>query len=92
MSGRVRSAWGRHGEEEGVVADLRWDDVKWFFDPVEMGSLPDVCVPDTSVENWQAVLDLVREQGWTFRYSEGGMVLPLPRAETVLSRSAVPVR
>ncbi|MEU2430255.1 hypothetical protein ABZ611_12170 [Streptomyces sp. NPDC007861] len=70
------------------MADLRWDDVKWFFDPVEMGSLPDVCVPDTSVENRQAVLGLVREQGWAFRYSEGGTVLPLPRAETVLSRPA----
>ncbi|MEV6180522.1 hypothetical protein [Streptomyces sp. NPDC052015] len=70
------------------MADLLWDDVKWFFDPVEMGTLPDVFVPDTSVEDWQAVLDLVREQGWAFEYSEGGAVLPLPRAEVVLSRPA----
>lgn len=70
------------------MADLRWDDVKAFFDPVDMGTLPDVCVPDTSVEDWQAVLDLVGERGWAYRYSEGGAVLPLPRAEVVLSRPA----
>jgi hypothetical protein len=70
------------------MAALLWDDVKWFFDPVEMGTLPDVFVPDTSIEDWQAVLDLVGEQGWAFEYSEGGTVLPLPRAEVVLSRPA----
>ncbi|MER8012572.1 hypothetical protein [Streptomyces sp. NPDC094149] len=59
------------------MAALLWDDVKWFFDPVEMGTLPDVFVPDTSIEDWQAVLDLVGEQGWAFEYSEGGTVLPL---------------
>ncbi len=41
------------------VADLLWDDVKCFFDPRLMGSLPDVIVPEASVEDWQAVLDLV---------------------------------
>ncbi|MDX2931032.1 hypothetical protein [Streptomyces ipomoeae] len=70
------------------MADLLWDDVKWFFDPVEMGSLPDVFVPGTAVEDWQAVLDLIGERGWAFQYSEGETVLPLPRAEVVLSRPA----
>lgn len=51
---------GKHGG----VADLLWDDVKCFFDPNLMGSLPDVRVP------------------------EGETVLPVPRAEAVLSRSA----
>lgn len=36
------------------MADLLWDDVKCFFDPDLMGSLPDVRVPDASVEDWQA--------------------------------------
>lgn len=74
---------GQHGE----VADLLWDDVKCFFDPDLMGSLPDVRVPDASVEDWQTVLDLVAEKGWN-QYSEGETVLPVPRAGAVLSRPA----
>lgn len=51
-----------------------------------MGSLPDVRVPRTSVKDWQAILGLVAEKGWTCQYSEGKTVLPVPRAEDVLSR------
>ncbi|GGT34134.1 hypothetical protein GCM10010271_42830 [Streptomyces kurssanovii] len=72
----------------GGVTDLLWDDVSCFFDPDLMGSLPDVRVPDTSVTDWQAVLDLVVEKGWRCQYSEGETVLPVPRAEGVLSRPA----
>ncbi len=75
---------GQHGE----VSELLWDDVAYFFDPDLMGALPDVRVPDTSVEDWQAVLDLIGESGWRCQYSEGDVVLPVPRAEAVLSRSA----
>ncbi|PJM97854.1 hypothetical protein CG740_38860 [Streptomyces sp. CB01201] len=74
--------------QHGGAADLLWDDVKCFFDPDLKGSLPDVRVPDASVEDWQAVLDLVAEKGWKRQYSEGGTVLPAPRAEAVLSRPA----
>ncbi|MFD6873880.1 MULTISPECIES: hypothetical protein [unclassified Streptomyces] len=70
------------------MADLLWDDVSCFFDPVLMGSLPDVRVPDCSVEDWQVVLDLVEARGWKCRYSEGETVLPVPRAQAVLSRPA----
>ncbi|WP_031487691.1 hypothetical protein [Streptomyces bicolor] len=70
------------------MADLLWDDVRCFFDPDSMGSLPDVRVPGASVEDWQAVLDLVAEKGWKCRYSEGEAVLPVPRAEPVLARPA----
>lgn len=72
--------------QHGGVADLLWEDVKCFFDPDLMGSLPDVRVPDASVEDWQAVLDLVVEKGWKCQYSAGERVLPVPRAEVVLSR------
>jgi len=68
------------------VADLLWDDVSSFFDPDAMESLPDVRVPDVSVEGWQAVLDLVAEKGWKCEYLEGATVLAVPRAEAVLSR------
>ncbi|MFJ3205674.1 hypothetical protein [Streptomyces sp. NPDC086989] len=70
------------------MADLLWDDVRCFFDPDLMGSLPDVRVPDCSVEGWQAVLDLVEARGWKCQYSEGETVLPVPRAESVLARPA----
>nr|WSX73029.1 hypothetical protein OH826_03735 [Streptomyces sp. NBC_00899]WSX80905.1 hypothetical protein OH826_47775 [Streptomyces sp. NBC_00899] len=70
------------------MADLLWDDVKCFFDPDLMGSLPDVRVPDASVEDWQAVLDLVAANGWKCQYAEGATELPVPRAEAVLSRPA----
>ncbi|MFE0348890.1 hypothetical protein [Streptomyces griseoluteus] len=70
------------------MADLLWDDVKGFFDPDLMGSLPDARVPDASVKDWQAVLDLVGEKGWKCQYSEGERVLQVARAEAVLSRRA----
>ncbi|MFG1919958.1 hypothetical protein [Micromonospora sp. NPDC048898] len=53
------------------MPDLLWDDVKNFFDPDLMGALPDVRVEDASVEDWQAVFDLVQTQGWTWEYSVG---------------------
>ncbi|WP_199827290.1 hypothetical protein [Streptomyces xylophagus] len=70
------------------MSDLLWEDVEYFFDLDEMGSLPDVRVPDASVEDWQAVLDLISASGWQCRYSEGEVVMPMPRAEAVLSRPA----
>ncbi|MFG3495084.1 hypothetical protein [Streptomyces sp. NPDC047928] len=53
-----------------------------------MGALPDVLVPGASAEDWQAVLDLVDVSEWKYQYPEGESVLPVPRAETVLSRPA----
>ena len=82
--GAVDRGAGQHG---GVV-DLVWADVSCFFDLDLVGSLPDVRVPDASVEDWQEVLDLVAERGWKCQYSEGEAVLPVPRAEAALSRSA----
>lgn len=82
------AALGRGAGQHGGVADLLWDDVSCFFDPDLMGSLPDLRVPDASVEDWQAVLDLVVARGWRCQYSEGETVLPVPRAASVLSRPA----
>jgi hypothetical protein len=66
--------------------DLLWNDVHAFFDPDVMGSLPDLCVPETSTEDWQALLDLVASGTWRFAYSEGGTHLAMPRAEAVFNR------
>ncbi|MFB8174175.1 hypothetical protein [Kitasatospora purpeofusca] len=70
------------------MPDLLWDDVKNFFDPDLMGALPDVCVAGTSVNDWQAVFDLVRSCGWEWEYLEGRVAVPLPPAAQVLSRPA----
>ncbi|WP_284436329.1 hypothetical protein [Streptomyces sp. TUS-ST3] len=68
------------------MPDLLWDDVKNFFDPDLMGPLPDLRVPGTSPADWQAVFDLVRSRGWSYAYSEDGVVVRLPRAEEIMSR------
>ncbi|MGV9456431.1 hypothetical protein [Streptomyces sp. NPDC003635] len=71
------------------MAYLLWDDqVAWLLDPADGGYLPDVFVEETTAADWQVVLDLIEEQGWTFEYAEGNAVLPLPRADAVLSRPA----
>ncbi|TLG10914.1 hypothetical protein FEK35_13550 [Nocardia cyriacigeorgica] len=68
------------------MSELKWDDVKNFFDPAVMGALPDIYVHDTTVEDWQAVFDLVRSSGWEWEFREGDEVTPLPTAVEVLGR------
>lgn len=73
--------------QHGVMPDLRWDDVREWFDPQANGSLPDVCVDGTSIADWQAVLDLVRDEGWAFEYLVGGDRADLPEvAEGMLDQ------
>lgn len=78
------SADGQHGG----VPDLLWDDVGSLFAPDTMGTLPEVWGAGASVDDWQTVLDLVGTGDWRSEYSEGDVVMPLPRAEQVLSRPA----
>ncbi|MEU8897281.1 hypothetical protein [Nocardia sp. NPDC048505] len=68
------------------MSDLLWGAVKNFFNPDLMGTLPDIYVHDTSVEDWQAVFDLIQSKGWPFEYSEGLRLRQLPSAAEVLSR------
>ncbi|RJO70605.1 hypothetical protein D5S18_25625 [Nocardia panacis] len=70
------------------MSDLLWDSVQALFDPDLMGALPDVTVPDTSVQDWQAMFDLVQSSGWAWEYWVGVEVRPLPSASEVLSRPA----
>ncbi|MFE1596880.1 hypothetical protein [Nocardia sp. NPDC058705] len=70
------------------MPDLLWDDVKNFFNPNLMGSLPDLWVLGATIEDWQAVFDLVQSSGWTWDYMEGDIVRPLPPAAEVLPRPA----
>lgn len=55
------------GCHPGRVTGLLWDDVKDLFDPHTMGSLPNLRVPDTAVDDRQALLDLIVERGWLRR-------------------------
>lgn len=64
--------------QHGAVADLLWDEVRVWFDPEVNGVLPDVRVENTSIVDWQTVLDLVRLAGWAYEYSVGGTIAPLP--------------
>jgi len=50
------------------VSDLRWDDVKEWFDPAQNGSVPDVVVADTTLDDWQALITLIRTAGWRAEY------------------------
>ncbi|MET8651199.1 hypothetical protein [Nocardia aurea] len=68
------------------MPDLLWNEVENFFDPNLMGALPDLWVPDASVEDWQAVFDLIRSSRWVWEYVEGDTVRPLPAAVEVLPR------
>ncbi|WP_228785190.1 hypothetical protein [Nocardia cyriacigeorgica] len=68
------------------MSDLKWDDVKSFFDPAVMGALPDIYVHDTNIEDWQAVFDLIRSSGWEWEFRVGDEVRPLPTAAEVLGR------
>lgn len=71
------------------MPDLLWDDVKAWFDPEVNGVLPDVCVPDATMADWQAVVDLVRSKGWAYEYVEDGRVRRVPaRVEDMLKRGA----
>ncbi|MFC5820236.1 hypothetical protein [Nonomuraea harbinensis] len=62
------------------MPDLLWDDVKVLFDPEVNGALPDVVVEGTALEDWQVLLDLLREQGWQYAYSVGGEPMELTSA------------
>ncbi len=53
-----------------------------------MGALPDVAVVDASVQDWQAVFDLVRLSGWASEYTEDGNVGPVPSAVEAAARVA----
>lgn len=70
------------------MAELVWDEVRSFFDPDLMGGLPDVHVPDTSVADWQTVLDLIGSSGWNWELTVDCSTTGLPSAEALFARPA----
>jgi hypothetical protein len=68
------------------MPDLYWDQVGDLFDPDRMGALPDLSGPDTTVRDWQAVLDLVTTSGWQWHFEIDGAARPLPTAASIFAR------
>jgi hypothetical protein len=52
------------------VSDLRWDDLRDDLNLELNGVLPDGCVPNTTVDDWQALLAVARGQGWRVELAE----------------------
>ncbi|MEU8230291.1 hypothetical protein AB0C12_11885 [Actinoplanes sp. NPDC048967] len=63
---------------------IRWVDVAEWFDPSQNGSAPDVVVPDTARADWEALLELIRSEGWRCEYQVGDERRPLPAAAAEL--------
>lgn len=60
-------AWrARLHEQLGI--NLQWADVKDFFDPETNGHLPNLIVDNANDADWEALLDLIRLQGWVWSY------------------------
>ncbi|MBR7833112.1 hypothetical protein KDL01_07545 [Actinospica durhamensis] len=70
------------------MVDLRWEEVRCFFDPELMGGLPDVHVPGASVTDWQSLFELIRSSGWSVECFEGADAIELPSAAALFQRSA----
>ena len=62
---------------------MRWRTGSTLTPPGER-LLPDLCVAGTDASDWQALLDLIRERGWTCRYRDGPRPKPPPAEATVL--------
>lgn len=84
----IRDATRPEAGHHAAMPDLRWDQVRELFDPDLMGALPDLFVPDATIQDWQAVLDLVIASGWRWQYEVGSTAQPLPAAAAVLARPA----
>ncbi|MGW2154547.1 hypothetical protein [Nonomuraea sp. NPDC001699] len=70
------------------MPDLLWDDVKGLFDPDINGTLPDVVVEGTTVEDWQVLLELVRSQDWQYAYSLTGEPTELTSAADMVAAAS----
>jgi hypothetical protein len=61
-------AWSARLHEQ-FGTNLQWADVKEFFDPETNGHLPNLIVENASDADWEALLDLIRLQGWVWGYT-----------------------
>lgn len=69
------------------VTDLRWEDVKGWFDLEINGDLPDGQVTGTTLEDWRSLVSLAHERGWRLElFEDGREVSPDDRGGDVFAR------
>jgi hypothetical protein len=66
------------------MQDLQWDHVKEWFNPHENGAVPDLVVAGTSLADWEALLALIRSEGWRSEYEFGDHPADLPSSAAKL--------
>lgn len=64
--------------------EIRWGDVKEWFDPSENGSAPDVVVPDMTLADWESLFGLIRSECWPCEYDFQDQRLSLPESAAEL--------
>lgn len=57
---------------------LTWHDCKSVFTTPSEGILPDLRVFDTSLDDWQTIIDYLRHGDWLVEYREKGEIVPMP--------------
>ncbi|XVU20724.1 hypothetical protein ACQPZJ_26000 [Actinoplanes sp. CA-054009] len=60
--------------------ELAWTEVRDWFDPVGNGSVPDIAIEDTTLDDWQALITLIRAEGWRAEYEIGDTRVAVPRS------------
>ncbi|MFI1994796.1 hypothetical protein [Actinoplanes sp. NPDC020271] len=55
------------------MSEVRWRDVRERCDPAEPGNASDLLVTGTTTADWDALLTLIRAEGWPARYERGGL-------------------
>lgn len=63
-----------------MVREVDWDKVRDWFDPAENGSAPDIAVEGTTLDDWQALITLIRTDGWRAEYEIGDERVEVPAA------------
>lgn len=66
--GSSRNARAARRADNSRVTNPQWSQVKDWFDPHENGTVPDLVVAGTSLGDWEALLALIRTQGWRREY------------------------
>ncbi len=61
-----------------MVREIEWDEVQDWFDPVGNGSAPDIAIADTTLDDWQALLTMIRTDGWRAEYEIGDERVGVP--------------
>lgn len=73
-----RDAIVRTDRQDDLVTELRWDEVRYWFDVEWNGSAPDGVIHGTTVDDWNAIVRLAYERAWRIEYRDEDEVRPVP--------------